>query len=331
MNILVTGGNGFIGTNLVTDLLKEGHKVTIYDKQKSETYPDLCIVGDVRDKEKLSRSINGIDAVYHLTAEHRDDVHPASLYYDVNVGGAENMVYALKKNNVSRLIFTSTVAVYGLNSGEPNEDSPIDPFNDYGKSKYKAETIFNKWADSENTRCLITVRSTVIFGEKNRGNVYNLLHQLSSGKFMMVGKGINRKSMGYVLNLTSFLATLLKSNPGKYVYNYSDKPDLCMNELIKIFHNTLGKNHKNNVKIPYVLGLMGGYCYDILAKITGKTYPISSIRIKKFSANTVINTDNLQKTGFVPSYTLTEGLTRMIKSEFVTAQVHGSRLNIHED
>ena len=56
MHILITGGSGFIGTNLTADILKEGHKVTIYDKQKSETYPDLCIVGDVRDKEKLTKT-----------------------------------------------------------------------------------------------------------------------------------------------------------------------------------------------------------------------------------------------------------------------------------
>ena len=62
---------------------------------------------------------------------------------------------------------------------------------------------------------------------------------------------------------------------------------------------------------------MGGYCYDILAKITGRTYPISSIRIKKFCADTVINAGKLKKTGFIPSYTLAEGLSRMIKSEFV--------------
>jgi len=79
MNILVTGGSGFIGTNLVTDLLKEGHNVTIYDKHRSETYPDRCILGDIRDKEKLTQSMRGIEAVYHLAAEHRDDVHPASL------------------------------------------------------------------------------------------------------------------------------------------------------------------------------------------------------------------------------------------------------------
>ena len=316
MNILVTGGSGFIGTNLVADLLNEGHRVVIYDKRKSEKYPELCIVGDVRDKEKLTRSLSGIDAVYHLAAEHRDDVKPASLYYEVNVGGAENIVYTLKKNDVKRLIFTSTVAVYGLNSKTPKEDSSLKPFNDYGKSKYKAETVFNKWADSDETYCLITVRPTVIFGEKNRGNVYNLLYQLSLGKFIMVGKGTNRKSMGYVFNLTSFLVTLLKSPPGQFVYNYADKPDLSMDELVEIYHNTIGENHKNNFKIPYALGLMGGYCYDMLAKITGKTYPISSIRIKKFCADTVVNTDKLQNTDFVPSYTLPEGLSRMIKSEF---------------
>ena len=88
MNIIVTGGSGFIGTNLSSDLLKEGHNVTIYDKLISDTYPDLCIVGDVRDKEKLTHSMRGVDAVYHLAAEHRDDVRPVSLYHDVNVGGA---------------------------------------------------------------------------------------------------------------------------------------------------------------------------------------------------------------------------------------------------
>ena len=317
MKILVIGGSGFIGTYLVADLLNDGHQVVIYDKQISQTNSDLCTIGDVRDKKKLCDAMQGVDVVYHLAAEHRDDVRPTSLYYDVNVSGAENIVYALKKNDINRLIFTSTVAVYGLSAGEPHEDSSIRPFNDYGRSKYKAENIFCKWADSGDINCLIIVRPTVIFGEKNRGNVYNLLYQLSSGKFMMVGKGINRKSMGYVLNLTRFLATLLKSAPGRCVYNYADKPDLCMNELIKIFHDTLGNNPKNNFRIPYALGLLGGYYYDMLAKITGKTYPISSIRIKKFSANTVINADKLKKTGFVAPYSLTEGLSRMIKSEFL--------------
>jgi nucleoside-diphosphate-sugar epimerase len=317
MNILITGGSGFIGTNLVSDLLKEGHKVTIYDKQKSETYPDLCIVGDVRDKEKLTSSMRGVDAVYHLAAEHRDDVRPASLYYEVNVGGAENIVYALKKNDVNRLIYTSTVAVYGLNSGEPNEDSPIKPFNEYGWSKYKSEIVFEKWADSDNTKCLIIVRPTVIFGEGNRGNVYNLLTQIADERFIMVGNGKNKKSMGYVLNLSQFLITLLRTTPGRHLYNYADKPDLNMDEFVRLVLNTLGKKSDLSFRLPYLIGLLGGYAFDFLAKVTGKTYPISSIRIKKFCADTQVSAEKVKDTGFTAPYQLANGLKRMILSEFL--------------
>ena len=81
--------------------------------------------------------------------------------------------------------------------------------------------------------------------------------------------------------------------------------------------NALGKRSDLSFRFPYMIGLLGGYAFDFLAKVTGKTYPISSIRIKKFNADTVINTENLQNTGFVPSYTLAEGLNRMIKSEFL--------------
>ncbi len=316
MKILVTGGSGFIGTNLVSDLLKQGHHVLIYDKQRSEAYPDLCRVADVRDKETLSGAMQGMDVVYHLAAEHRDDVSPASLYYEVNVNGAQNLVYAMEKNGVNRLIFTSTVALYGLNSGEPNEDSPIKPFNDYGKSKYQAEIVFNKWFEEDHKRCLIIVRPTVIFGERNRGNVFNLLNQIASGKFMMVGDGQNKKSMGYVLNLTQFMTKLLEGHSGKHVYNYSDKPDLNMKELVKITRETLGIRRTNKVKIPYVIGIMGGYTFDGLAKLTGRTYPISSIRIKKFCANTKISAEKVKKIGFAPPYSLGEGLKRMILSEF---------------
>ncbi|MFZ5994931.1 MAG: NAD-dependent epimerase/dehydratase family protein [Thermodesulfobacteriota bacterium] len=317
MNILVTGGSGFIGTHLVSDLLKEGHRVSIYDRQKSEAYPDRCIIGDIRDKEKLADSVRGVDAVYHLAAEHRDDVRPVSLYYEVNVGGAENVVYALEKHGVDRLIFTSTVALYGLNPGEPDENSPLKPFNDYGWSKYKAEVVFNRWVEGGDARRLAIVRPAVIFGERNRGNVYNLLSQVASGRFIMVGNGKNKKSMGYVLNLSRFLTILTQINPGIHTYNYADKPDLTTEELVATALKALGRGHRMKFRIPYAIGLLGGYAFDILAKITGKRYPISSIRIKKFCAETLVRAERLKEAGFVAPYSLSEGLSWMIKSEFL--------------
>ena len=319
MKILVTGGSGFIGTNLVSDLLAKDHKVLIYDKQKSEKYPDLCIVADVRDKTTLAKSMNNIDVVYHLAAEHRDDVRPVSLYYDVNVGGAENLVYGLEKNNIGRLVFTSTVAVYGLSSEEHKEESPIRPFNDYGRSKYKSELVFDEWVKADDKRSLLTVRPTVIFGEKNRGNVYNLLSQMASGKFVMVGNGRNKKSMAYVRNISQFLTMFLSNSPGsgRHVYNYADKPDLDMEELSKIVFKALGRGEKSVFRLPYSVGILGGYAFDVLAMITRRSFPISSIRIKKFCANTRISAENLKHSGFVAPYSLKDGLNRMIANEFL--------------
>jgi nucleoside-diphosphate-sugar epimerase len=316
MKILVTGGSGFIGTNLVLDLLRSGHTVSIYDKVKSDKYPDLCVIADVRDRERLTEALRGTDAIYHLAAEHRDDVRPVSLYYDVNVGGAENLVYAAKKNRINRMIFTSTVALYGLNAGTPDEESPKKPFNDYSESKHQAEAVFNEWVKGDDSRSLVIVRPVVIFGERNRGNVYELLSQIASGKFIMVGTGKNKKSMGYVLNLSHFLIKVLELGPGQHIYNYADKPDLTVQELVSIANKALGKTPAIQWKMPYPLGLAAGYFFDLLARAMGRTYPISSIRIKKFVADTRVSSEKLKETGFVAPYSLAEGLERMIASDF---------------
>ncbi len=318
MNILVTGGSGFLGTNLVSELLAQGHSAVLYDTRKSKQYPDISVVADIRDKEKLADSMRGIDAVYHLAAEHRDDVRPVSLYDDVNVGGAKNIAYGLDKNGIEKLIFTSTVAVYGLSREEFNETSPIRPFNDYGWSKYKAEVVFNEWAKTNNKKYLVIVRPTVVFGEGNRGNVYNLISQIASRRFVMVGDGKNKKSMAYVRNISQFLTMLLNypDGQGLHVYNYADKPDLDMENFIKIVFNALGKNHKSKFRIPYSMGLLGGYVFDFLAMITRRSFPISSIRIKKFCADTVVSSEKLKQTGFTAPYALNEGLDRTISCEF---------------
>ena len=123
--------------------------------------------------------------------------------------------------------------------------------------------------------------------------------------------------MGYVLNLSSFLTKILKSEPGEHIYNYADKPDMTSEELVKTALKALGKEPEIMWRIPYTAGLFCGYAFDFLSRITGKTYSISSIRIKKFVADTKVSADRLRETGFVAPYSLTEGLERMIASEFL--------------
>lgn len=317
MNIAIIGGSGFVGTKLIS-ILKETPSLNLVniDRQQSSTYPQLTKIANVLDKQKLNELLKGQDVVILLAAEHRDDVSPTSLYYDVNVQGMRNTLEAMELNSVSRIIFTSSVAVYGLDKDNPDESFPVDAFNHYGKSKWEAEQVLQEWYKTHSDWNINVVRPTVIFGEGNRGNVFNLLNQIASGKFMMIGDGKNQKSMSYVGNVVSFLEFLIQhKREGYNVYNYVDKPDFTTNDLVYHTGEILGKKIPTT-HIPYWLGMLGGYGFDVLAFLTRKKLTISSVRVKKFCAVTKYDSTKAMSSGFVPPYSMEEGLRRMLNAEF---------------
>ncbi|MBD1422507.1 NAD-dependent epimerase/dehydratase family protein [Sphingobacterium chuzhouense] len=317
MKIILIGGSGFVGTRLIDKLLEIPHiEVLNIDKNNSEKYPELTRIGNVMDWQTLAHHSKGSDVVVLLAAEHRDDVSPVSLYYDINVEGMRNTLKAMDANGIKRLIFTSSVAVYGLDRDNPNESAPIDPFNDYGKSKWQAEQVLHVWHRSHLDWDINIIRPTVIFGEGNRGNVYNLLKQIASGRFLMIGRGRNKKSMSYIGNIVAFIWFLIEQEKTGYeVYNYVDKPDFTTNDLVHHTGQIVGKKIPT-VRIPYWLGMLGGYGFDVLAFITRKKLNISSVRVKKFCAVTQFSSSKAMASGFVPPYTMEEGLRNMLEEEF---------------
>lgn len=315
MKILVIGGSGFIGTRLVSLMFKAKHDVTIFDKVISALYPNNTIVGDVRDLELLTTISKGFDVIYNLAAEHADNVSPASLYYEVNVDGAANVVEAAKINGINKIVFTSSVAIYALNSGNPDESNTVAPFNDYGKSKWLAENIFSQWQNENNLRALSIVRPSVVFGEGNRGNVYNLINQISTGRFLMIGEGNNLKSMSYVGNVARFLLRQLENESDRFVFNYADKPDLSSKEIVNIVKVEMIISRKFPT-IPYSMGIFAGHTLDFISKMTKKKFPVSAIRIKKFCADTTVNSNAAMSSGFNPEYSLKDGLVKMINHDF---------------
>ena len=314
MSIAIIGGSGFVGSSLISILNKES-TINI-DKQKSPFYNDITTLCDIRDKKNLNfpRKVNSIVL---LAAEHRDDVSPKNLYYDVNVQGTKNVLEAMDKAGIKNIIFTSSVAIYGLNKVNPNEDHDIDPFNHYGKSKWKAEEVIKEWFDKKPEGKSVTIiRPTVIFGERNRGNVYNLLKQIVFGKFLMIGKGDNKKSMAYVGNLNAFIKNRLEAvKQGYNVFNYVDKPDFSMNELTSVIEDKM-KISISKQRIPLWLGMLGGYGFDILAFLTRKKLSISSVRVKKFCATTQFDAKKAHNF-FKAPYTLQQGLENTLDHEFI--------------
>jgi nucleoside-diphosphate-sugar epimerase len=314
--IAIIGGSGFIGTRLSLRLSQSEKLFEIVDKAPSSFFPEKVLSADIR--HPLSLSFSGVLSVLiNLAAEHRDDVYPLTLYDEVNVDGARNICDLARAQVIDKIIFTSSVAVYGFAPLGTNESGAAAPFNDYGRTKWEAEQVYKQWqAEDPQNRCLVIIRPTVVFGERNRGNVFNLLRQIASGRFVMVGDGLNRKSMAYVENVAAFLEYSLDFKPGVHIYNYIDKPDFSMNALVAHVNKLLGKSAKIKFRLPFSFGLLIGSGFDLVAKITGKKFPISAIRVKKFCANSVYESA-IELTGFIPPVPLMDAIERTVRFEFI--------------
>jgi len=134
MKTVIIGASGFIGTRLISTIQNDFDVMNL-DKQQSLFFPKITTLGDIRETTDIDRAMQNTDYVVLLAAEHRDDVSPISLYYDVNVQGTKNVLASMDKAGVKNIIFTSSVAVYGLNKENPDEEYSVEPFNHYGKSK----------------------------------------------------------------------------------------------------------------------------------------------------------------------------------------------------
>ena len=313
--VAIVGGAGFVGSRLTTRFNKGSIFSNRYDIDLTNQL-DRSIYLNVEDIDSLDQ-LAKVSTIINLAAVHRDDVRPLSRYDDVNVQGAKNVCAAASKHGINKIIFTSSVAIYGFAPADTDESGGPNYFNDYGRTKYLAEQVYKSWQEEDpKSRTLVIVRPTVIFGEGNRGNVYNLLRQIASRRFVMFGDGANIKSMAYVENVAAFIEYSLSFDPGLYIYNYIDKPDFDMNTLISGARKTLFGKTNVGLRLPGFVGIALGYVADFAALIIGKPLPVSSIRIKKFMGTTQF-TSSVSDTGFVPPVSLEMGLARTIRYEFM--------------
>lgn len=316
MKLTIIGGSGFIGSHLCSLLSRLDKDFLIYDLNDSPLYNHKVVKGDINDISLLRKSIDDNSTIINLAAEHQDNVLPKSLYYSTNVDGAISLCKIAREKNVKKIIYTSSVAVYGFSKKNVYEDAEIKPFNDYGISKFESELIYKAWQSEDPVnRTLVIIRPTVVFGENNRGNVYKLFSQICSRKFIMIGNGHNVKSLAYVGNLVHFINFMIDANLGTHIFNYVDKPDYSLNNLIKEIYSAFGFFYNDKIKIPYCIGLLFGYGFDLINFIFKQNFPLTSIRVKKFCADSVYESSALYS-GFKPPFPLVLAIKKTIKHEF---------------
>lgn len=156
MNILVTGGAGFIGSRIVAQLIAAGHTVTIFDNlstgfASNVPPPATLVAGDLRDPDALSAAVAGQDAVIHLAAQALvpESVADPRKAFDINLVGGQNLLDAMRAHGVNRLVHSSTAAVYGTPTKVPiAEDDLKLPINPYGATKFAFEQLLHAYHKS---------------------------------------------------------------------------------------------------------------------------------------------------------------------------------------
>ena len=142
--ILITGGTGFIGKNLVEKTLAEGHEVNILDREtkKAQNNESRIIKGDIRKKTDLEKAIKDIEVIYHLAAKTNviESFKDPISHNEINIGGTLNVLNTIVNKRI-KLVYPSTAAIYGNTNSHIliSEKNILKPINPYGESKLKTE------------------------------------------------------------------------------------------------------------------------------------------------------------------------------------------------
>lgn len=232
----VTGGAGFIGSNLIDRLLADGHAVTAYDNLSTGQYNFLdkavgqpkfkLIEGDLLDEEKLKASVAGHDFVFHFAAnaDVRFGTNHPRRDLEQNTIATYNVLEAMRANNVKRIAFSSTGSIYGEPNVHPTpEDAPFPIQTSlYGASKCAGEGLIQAYATGFGVTGFI-FRFVSILGERySHGHVFDFYKQLVDHPehLKVLGNGKQRKSYLYVQDCVEAILTVIeKAKEPINIYN----------------------------------------------------------------------------------------------------------------
>jgi nucleoside-diphosphate-sugar epimerase len=248
MKILITGGSGFLGINLVRHLHSRGHEIVSLDVVDFD-YPDMnrkinAINGDIRDKQAVAKAMEGIQVVIHTAAAL--PLYKAEDIFSTDIEGTRNLIEAAEKNNVERFIHISSTAVYGIPDHHPiYETDKLDGVGPYGKAKIQAEEECIRARDTG--MCVSIIRPKSFIGPERLG-VFDLLYDwVKDGHgFPMIGKGNNRYQLLDVEDLCDavYLCITLDKKIVNDTFNIGAKEFTTMREDYQAVLDYAGFNKK---------------------------------------------------------------------------------------
>lgn len=241
---LIFGGTGYIGMNLAESLVADaGIRVVLADiKPPEREIPGVSHVHcDVRKPIDASLFAGlQVDWIFNFAAIHREPGHAAHEYYDTNLAGAENVCALAEAIGCDRILFSSSISVYGPTPAATSEQSPKLPNTPYGVTKLIAEYMHREWLARGASRKLVIVRPGVIYGPADPGNILRMIRAVKRGYFVLPTASTIKKSYGYIYGLIDSMRYAMSLPEPLVIYNYVERETMPLGQMIATINEVFG-------------------------------------------------------------------------------------------
>ena len=266
VHILITGGAGFIGSNLIERLLKEDYEVICLDNFNDYYNPEIkrnnissfsrernfnLIEADIRNKNTLKKVFEKykFQKVIHLAAQAgvRLSLKQPNLYVDVNVNGTLNLLELSREYKIKNFIFGSSSSVYGATKEIPfSEEGKLKPISPYGVSKRTGELLCYTYNHLYNLPVTI-LRFFTVYGPRQRPDmaIYKFTKLIDEGKeIYLYGNGETSRDYTYISDIIEGIISALNNDFNYEIFNLGNSNPINLSHLISLIENNLGKTAK---------------------------------------------------------------------------------------
>lgn len=273
--VLLTGGSGFLGSYILDFLKNEKYEVVkVGRSEKSDVKIDLSVTKLKKMEVDYVIHVAGKAHVIPKTDEEKEE------FFKVNYIGTKNLLEGLDATKVQSIIFISTVAVYGKETGELiDENSPLNGDTPYAQSKKLAEGKILSFCNSNNVNVII-LRLPLITGKSPKGNLCSIMQAIKKGYYFRIGNGDARRSMVAALDIAKLIPDLFNKNG---IYNLTDRRHPSFKEIDSHIASYYGKSIK---KMPVWLLAALAKVGDVI-----RFFPLNSIKFDKMTKSLTFSDD----------------------------------------